>query len=85
MDFTGHIKIMSYFRKKMEEINLSQTPLSHYGGDKELVFDFLKTIKTGERARTDLITGDGFYSTITCLYARESADTHQFAEIGLNS
>ncbi len=85
MDFNGHIKIMSHFRKKTDEINLSQTQLSHYGGDKELVFDFLKTMKTGERARTDLITGNGFYSTITCLYARESADARQFIEIGFKS
>jgi hypothetical protein len=41
-------------------------------------------MKTGKRARTDLIAGDGVMSTLACLKARESADTAQFLSVGLD-
>ena len=50
---------MSHFRNHTEEITVPPGLLSHYGGDTELVYDFLQTMKTGQRARTDLITGNG--------------------------
>jgi predicted dehydrogenase len=81
MDFSGKIKVMSHIREQVEEIQVQQGHLSHYGGDGELVFDFLKTMKTGQRSRTDLIEGDGIYSTLACLCARESADTRSFIKV----
>ena len=78
MDFSGKIKVMSHIRNQTDEITVPSGPLSHYGGDKELVFDFLQTIKTGIRSRTDLIFGNGMQSTLACLCARESSDTRQF-------
>ena len=83
MDFSGRIKVMSHFRNHTEEIVVPSGPLSHYGGDKELVYDFLQTMKTGQRARTDLITGNGIYGTLSCLCARESADKREFIKVTL--
>jgi predicted dehydrogenase len=42
MDFSGRIKVMSHFRNHTEEITVPPGPLSHYGGDKELVMIFCK-------------------------------------------
>lgn len=81
MDFSGRIRVMSHMRNQSEEIETATGPLSHYGGDKDLVYDFLKTMKTGKRGRTDLIAGNGIYSTLTCLYARESADKREFMKV----
>ena len=58
-----------------------------YGDDYEVtavkVYDFLQTMKTGQRARTDLITGNGIYGTLSCLCARESADKREFIKVTL--
>ena len=55
--------------------------LSHYGGDRQLVASFINTMKTGERGITDLIKGDGIMSTLTCIAARESADSGKFMKV----
>jgi hypothetical protein len=68
----------------MDTYQVDPGRLSHYGGDRELVWDFIQTMKTGKRARTDLIAGDGVMSTLACLKARESADTAQFLSVGLD-
>ena len=81
MDFSGKIKVMSHFRNQVDEITVPPGSLSHYGGDKELVFDFLKTMKTGVRSRTDLISENGIQSTLACLCARESADKREFIKV----
>ena len=47
--------------------------LNHYGGDRELVKSFLHLIKTGERAETDLIYGNGLYSTLAGIASAVSA------------
>jgi hypothetical protein len=40
-------------------------------------------MKTGQRSRTDLITGNGIYGTLSCLCARESADKREFIKVTL--
>ena len=67
----------------VEHYTVKQGQLSHYGGDRELIKNFINTMKTGERSCTDLITGDGILSTLTCLCAKESADTGRFIKIEL--
>jgi len=83
MDFSGKIEVMSHWRGQTEHLEVPSGPLSHYGGDKELVYDFLRTMKTGNRSRTDLIAGDGIISSLTCLCARESADRHEFMKVAI--
>ncbi len=84
IDFNhSSLKLMSHRNGNVEEYKVDQGRLSHYGGDRELVLDFLETMKTGKRGRTDLIAGDGVMSTLACLCARESADTRRFIRIEL--
>jgi predicted dehydrogenase len=81
IDFSGKIRVISHRRGVTEDIEVPSGQMSHYGGDQTLVHDFLQTMKTGKRARTDLITGDGIYSTLACLMARESADRREFMKV----
>ncbi len=79
----SHLALYSHRSGSVEHYDVDPGKLSHYGGDRELVADFLETMKTGKRARTDLIEGDGIMSTLTCLGARESADTSKFIAVSL--
>ena len=79
----GTITLFSHYTCSVEKFQIDQGKLGHYGGDRELIYDFLQTIKTGKRGRTDLITGNGIMSTLACLTARESAESSRFLEIEL--
>ena len=84
IDFNaGKLILYSHRNSSVETYQVDPGKLSHYGGDRELVYDFLQMMKTGERARTDLISGRGITSTLACLCARESADTGRFVRIAL--
>ena len=84
IDFNnGKLSLYSHRNANVETCQVDPGKLSHYGGDRELVYDFLQVMKTGKRARTDLIYGDGIMSTLACLCARESADTGRFVKIEL--
>lgn len=84
IDFNnGELKLYHHKNNSVEHITVDPGKLSHYGGDRELVYDFLQTIKTGKRGRTDLIAGDGVMSTLACISARVSADTSKFVKIEL--
>ena len=84
IDFNnGELHVYSNRNNSVEHYKVDQGKLSHYGGDKELVFDFIRTMKTGQRSKTDLITGNGVMSTLACISARESADSGKFVKISL--
>ena len=84
IDYNNHsLKVMSHRRRKTELIDMPYGAFNHYGGDKELVFEFLKTMKTGERSLTDLVHREGFDSTLACLLARESAKERKFMDAEL--
>lgn len=79
IDFHAHsLKVMSHWRRKTAAVDMPYGPFNHYDGDKELVRSFLITMKTGERAPTDLIHANGADSTLACLLARESARQRKF-------
>ncbi len=83
LEFNQRVIRINYHNKNnVLNLQLDQGQLSHYGGDKELVKDFLITMKDpSRRSRTDLITGNGMLATIACLCARESAEKRQFITI----
>ena len=84
IDFNhGELHFYSSVTGDVEHYKVNPGQLSHYGGDRQLVRNFIRTMKTGERSSTDLITGNGILSTLTCLCARESADIGQFVPIRL--
>ncbi|PJB65584.1 MAG: oxidoreductase [Armatimonadetes bacterium CG_4_9_14_3_um_filter_66_14] len=53
--------------------------MPHFGGDRELCFDFLLAMKEGRPSRSPIEAG--ILSALTCLWARESAETRKFCEI----
>ena len=84
IDFNNsELDFYSHRNRTQEHYVVDQGKLSHYGGDRELVADFLRVMKTGERPRTDLIYGNGIMSTMACLCARDSADSCKYIDIEL--
>jgi hypothetical protein len=83
LEFCQRVITIKYNNKNSDlKLQLDEGQLSHYGGDKELVIDFLATMKDpSKRGRTDLITGKGMIATMACLCARESAASRQFVII----
>ncbi|MFO7918251.1 MAG: Gfo/Idh/MocA family oxidoreductase [Anaerolineae bacterium] len=53
--------------------------MSHFGGDRELCLDFLRAMRDGTPSRSPLSAG--VLSALTCLWARESAETRRFCDI----
>jgi predicted dehydrogenase len=53
--------------------------MSHFGGDRELCLDFLRAMRDGTPSRSPLSAG--ILSALTCLWARESAETRRFCSI----
>ena len=53
--------------------------MSHFGGDRELCLDFLLAMRDGTPSRSPISAG--ILSALTCLWARESAETHRYCEV----
>ncbi|MCM8814772.1 MAG: Gfo/Idh/MocA family oxidoreductase [Candidatus Omnitrophica bacterium] len=53
--------------------------LPHFGGDRELAYDFLLAMKEKRPSRSPIEAG--IISALTCLWARESAEKKKFFEV----
>lgn len=53
--------------------------MPHFGGDRELQLDFLRAMRDGASSRSPIAAG--IESALTCLWARESAESHRFCRI----
>lgn len=53
--------------------------MSHFGGDRELCLDFLRAMRDHKPSRSPIEAG--ILSALTCLWARESADTRRFCNV----
>ena len=53
--------------------------MPHFGGDRELSFDFLMAMRDGRSSRSPIAAG--ILSALTCLWARESANNRQPREV----
>jgi hypothetical protein len=53
--------------------------MPHFGGDRELSFDFVMAMRDGKPSRTPIEAG--IESALTCLWAREAAETHRVCEV----
>ena len=62
----------------METIDFSGG-MDHFGGDRELCLDFLRAMRDGAPTRSPI--SEGILSALTCLWARESAETRRFCEV----
>ncbi len=53
--------------------------MDHFGGDRELCLDFLRAMRDGAPSRSPI--EEGILSALTCLWARESAETQRFCQV----
>ena len=53
--------------------------MSHFGGDRELCYDFVMAMAEGRPTRTPVSAG--ILSALTCLCAKQSAETRQFVDV----
>ena len=77
-DFKGLINVFNHRSSRVDRIEMSP-PGSHYGGDTELVYDFLMLMTEGKMPRTSLKTG--IWGTLTALYAIQSSTNNIFCEV----
>ena len=78
--YKNKIDIHMHHSPRTETIDFSGG-MSHFGGDRELVYDFLFAMRDGRPSRSSI--DDGILSAVTCLRARESAETETFCEVKL--
>jgi predicted dehydrogenase len=77
--YTGEIKVFMHHTPRVETIRFDNAMQSHGGGDTELAYDFLNIVRGVGHSRSPIEAG--IMSALTCLKARESAQTRQFCEV----
>lgn len=76
--YQNQIKSFSHRTPTVETIDFSGD-MPHFGGDRELCYDFLMAMRDGTASRTPIEAG--ILSALTCLRARESASTRSVCAI----
>lgn len=76
--YRNQVKVFSHRSPTVETIDFSGN-MPHFGGDRELCYDFLMAMRDSTPSRSPLDAG--ILSALTCLWARESADTRQSCRI----
>ena len=74
----NQIKVFSHISPLAETIDFSGS-MPHFGGDRELCFDFLMAMRDRRPSRSPIAAG--ILSALTCLWARESANNRQAYEV----
>ena len=80
--YTDEVRVFMHHTPRLETIRFDSAALSHGGGDRELVYDFLQIVQGKGVSRSPIEAG--IISALTCLKARESAQTRQFREVTLD-
>lgn len=76
--YQNQIKVFSHRQPTVETIDFTGD-MPHFGGDRELCYDWLMALRDRAPSRSPI--GAGILSALTCLWARESAQTRQFYEV----
>ena len=76
--YANTIKVFDHITPATDVISFTGE-MPHFGGDRELGYDFLMAMRDGRPTRADLRAG--IASSLACLCARQSARTRQFVEI----
>lgn len=76
--YQNQIKLFRHNSSVIETIDFT-SDMPHFGGDRELIFDFLMAMRDRSPSRSPVEAG--ILSALTCLWARESANTRQFCEV----
>jgi len=74
----NQIKVFKHQMPTVETIQFGKI-LPHFGGDRELAFDFVMAMKEHRPSRSPLSAG--ILSALTCLWARQSAETGRFCDV----
>jgi predicted dehydrogenase len=74
----NQIQIFSHTSPTVQTIDFTGD-MPHFGGDRELCYDFLMAMRDGRPSRSPLSAG--ILSALTCLWARESAATRQMYKV----
>ena len=74
------IRVYSHRLPTVTTIDFSASNLGHFGGDRELLYDFLLAMTEGKPSRSPMRAG--IVSAMTCLAARESSQERRFVQIG---
>jgi predicted dehydrogenase len=78
--YKNQIQIFSHTQPTVETIDFTGD-MPHFGGDGELCLEWLWAMRDHRPSRSPIAAG--ILSALTCLWARESAQTHQFCEVKL--
>jgi predicted dehydrogenase len=76
--YKNRIQIFRHTSPVIETIDFTGN-MPHFGGDRELCYDFLMAMKEHRPSRSPISAG--ILSALTCLWARESAETRKFCEV----
>jgi predicted dehydrogenase len=76
--YQNQIKIYRHRSPVVETIDFAGN-MSHFGGDRELCLDFLRGMRDGAPSRSPMAAG--ILSALTCLWARESAQTQRYCQV----
>lgn len=76
--YRNQVKVYSHRSPTVETIDFAGN-MPHFGGDRELCYDFLMAMRDGRTSRCPMDAG--ILSALTCLWARESANNRRFCEV----
>lgn len=81
LDFDWYANVIRVYRHQspIEETLRPTGGMSHFGGDRELCLDFLRAMRDHAPSRTPIEAG--ILSALTCLWARESAESHRYCDV----
>ena len=72
------IKVFKHQTPAVETISFTGE-MPHFGGDRELCYDFIMAMRDGTPSRSPIEAG--IQSALTCLWARESAEKRQYCTV----
>lgn len=76
--YQNQIKLYSHTTPTVQTIDFTGD-MPHFGGDRELCYDFLMAMRDRQPSRSPISAG--ILSALTCLWARESSQTRQFCAV----
>ena len=76
--YENKIRIYKHQSPVVETIDFTGE-MPHFGGDRELCLDFLRAMRDRQPSRSPI--EEGILSALTCLWARESAETRRYCDV----
>jgi predicted dehydrogenase len=73
------IRVYSHRLPTVTTIDFAASTLGHFGGDRELLYDFLMAMTEGRPGRSPMSAG--ILSALTCLWVRESCRERRFCRV----